>query len=227
VAVRVAIPGADSVEAPVPNLPLVFLPYDRDSVIAALEARAPTPRPNARTLDSLFDKFRGPFEAYAAAAGRAGKLRDSLEGIKRRLDSLPRNAPEYKAQYLRFSAGFDSLKGLERLRDQKQQDLEKARNRLSPRIDSLRMEMRQWEATTYRGYDSLTTQLAKTRGRQPIGDSTGADGRTRLRLVGKPWWVYARSWDAQDPNQEWYWNVPVTGDSVVLDSRTGKRRPRY
>jgi hypothetical protein len=227
VAVRVSIPGADAVEAPVPNLPLVFLPYDRDSIIAALEARAPTPRPNARTLDSLFEKFRAPFEAYADAEGRAGKLRDSLEGIKRHLDSLPRNAPEYKTEYLRFSAGFDSLKALEKVRDQRQQELDKARTRLGPKIDSLRTAMRQWESTTYHGYDSLTAQLAKSRGRAPIADTTGADGRARVRLIGKPWWIYARSWDAQDPNQEWYWNVPVTRDSLVLDRQTGKRRPRY
>ena len=35
----VAIPGADSVDAPVANLPLIVLSYDRDSIIALLETK--------------------------------------------------------------------------------------------------------------------------------------------------------------------------------------------
>ena len=38
VAVRVSIPGPDSVETPVTGIGLVALPYDRDSVLAALIA---------------------------------------------------------------------------------------------------------------------------------------------------------------------------------------------
>ncbi len=61
VAVRVSIPGPDSVETPVTGVGLVALPYDRDSVLAALEASAATPRPDTSALDSLFRAFRVPF----------------------------------------------------------------------------------------------------------------------------------------------------------------------
>jgi hypothetical protein len=30
-----------------------------------------------------------------------------------------------------------------------------------------------------------------------------------------------------DPNAEWYWNVPVQGDSLILSPENGRRRPRY
>ena len=65
-AVRVSIPGPDSVETPVTGVGVVALPYDRDSVLRQLEARAPTPRPDTAPLDSLFAAFRGPFTAYSA-----------------------------------------------------------------------------------------------------------------------------------------------------------------
>jgi hypothetical protein len=39
--------------------------------------------------------------------------------------------------------------------------------------------------------------------------------------------VYARSWDATDPNAEWYWNIPVEDDTLLLSSRTARRQPRY
>src|SRR5918911_722586 len=92
IAVRVSIPGPDSMETPVSGIGLVALPYDRDSVIAALDAAAKTPRPATAELDSLFRAFRGPFTAYAAATFRTGRLQDSVAGVKRELDSLPRSA---------------------------------------------------------------------------------------------------------------------------------------
>ena len=64
-------------------------------------------------------------------------------------------------------------------------------------------------------------------GRQPIPDTTGTDGTVTIRLPNGDWWVYARSWDADDPNAEWYWNVPVRSGKIVLDRTTGKRQARY
>jgi hypothetical protein len=90
VAVRVSIPGPDSVETPVTGIGLVALPYDRDSVLRALARTARTPHPDTTELQRLFREFRGPFTAYTAAAFAAGQLRDTLERLKTRLDSLPR-----------------------------------------------------------------------------------------------------------------------------------------
>lgn len=227
VEIKVAIPGPDSVEAPVAHLPLIALPYDRDSVIAALEARAPSPRPNTGPLDSLFRSFRIPFAAYAKVAYRVENLRDSLTRTKAQLDSLPRGAPEYHELYLRFGQRSESLATLQQVQERAHADLQAARDRLAPRIDSLKAAVRRWEDSSYRPYDSLVSGLAKARGLEPVADTTGPGGRVRVRLPPGRWWIYARSWDATDPNAEWYWNVPVTTDSVVLDARTGRRRPRY
>ena len=50
-----------------PGVGVVALPYDRDSVLASLEARAGSPRPHTARLDTLFARFRGPFVAYTTA----------------------------------------------------------------------------------------------------------------------------------------------------------------
>ena len=92
VAVRVSIPGPDSTETPASAVGLVALPYDRDSVLAALEAAAPTKRPATAELDSLFDAFRGPFIAYSNAT-RQDHVTGRLPGrgeIAARLDSTQR-----------------------------------------------------------------------------------------------------------------------------------------
>ena len=203
------------------------LPYDRDSILRALEARATTPRPHTRELDSLFQAFRAPFLAFASASYRERKLRDSLTNLKLRLDSLPRGAADYRDLYLRFSRQADSLAAATAARTRAQIPLDRARRTLVPRIDSLRNLVARWEDSTFREYDSATERLSTARLRDPTADSTGPDGRAKLRLGPGRWWVYAHSWDATDPYASWYWNVPVEGDSVVLDSRTGRRRPKY
>ena len=87
--------------------------------------------------------------------------------------------------------------------------------------------MRQWEDSTYQGYDSIVQGLARRAAREPVTDTTGAEGWATLTLAPGRWWIYARSWDATDPNAEWYWNVPVDGDTLLLSSRTARRQPRY
>ncbi|MFL5515203.1 MAG: hypothetical protein ACJ8DJ_03540 [Gemmatimonadales bacterium] len=227
VAVRVSIPGPDSLETPVTGVGLVALPYDRDSVLKSLEVSARTPRPHVAALDTLFREFRGPFTAYSAATFRLGKLRDSVAEVKTALDSLPRNAPGYAVSYARFGRLSDTLKAAQARAESARGALNRARVGFVARSDSLRAEVRSWEDSTYRGYDSIVHNLAARQHREPVTDTTGSDGWAHLRVAPGRWWIYARSWDATDPNAEWYWNVPLTGDTLLLSSRTGRRQPRY
>jgi hypothetical protein len=227
-ALRVSIPGPDSVETPVTGVGLVALPYDRDSVLRALEQRARTPRPPTAPIESLFEAFRGPFAAYSSATIRLARLRDSLAGTKAGLDSLPRDAPAYAQQYAVFGRLTDSLRAAQARVDRTRIALDQERRTFAARGDSLRLRMRQWEDSTYRGYDSLVQALARRAGREPVTDTTGADGWAHLTLPSGRWWIYARSWDATDPNSEWYWNVPApAGDTLFLSSRSARRQARY
>jgi hypothetical protein len=227
VAVRVSIPGPDSMETPVTGVGLVALPYDRDSVLAALEERAATPRPDTTGLDSLFRAFRVPFASYTAAVQRTERLRDSLERLRVGLDSMPRNAPAYREQYAGFSRLDDSLAAARQTAERARQELDRARAEFARRGDPLRVRIRHWEDSTYRGYDSLTRSITARRRQDPRTDTTGADGWAHFNLPSGAWWIYARSWDASDPNAEWYWNLPVTDDTMLLSSRTGRQRRRY
>jgi hypothetical protein len=227
VAVRVSIPGPDSVETPVTGVGLVALPYDRDSVLAALEASASSPRPDTAALDSLFRAFRVPFVGYTATVQRTEQLRDSLDQLRARLDSLPRNTPEYRELYAGFSRLNDSLTAAQKRTERARQELDRARAEFIDRSESLRATIRHWEDSTYRGYDSITRSLAVRRRQDPRTDTTGGDGWSRFQLPPGEWWIYGRSWDATDPNAEWYWNVPVASDTLLLSSRTGRQRRRY
>jgi hypothetical protein len=227
VAVRVSIPGPDSVETPVTGVGLVALPYDRDSVLAALESSAATPRPDTTALDSLFRAFRVPFVTYTGTVQRTERVRDSLDRLRARLESLPRNTPEYREEYAGFSRLNDSLASAQDRTERARQTLDRARAEFVDRSESLRARIRHWEDSTYRGYDSITRNLAARRRQDPRTDTTGGDGWARFQLPPGDWWIYGRSWDATDPNAEWYWNLPVTGDTLLLSSRTGRQRRRY
>jgi DnaJ-domain-containing protein 1 len=227
VAVRVLIPGADSALAPSASLPIVALPYDRDSVLAAMEARAARPRPHTVELDELFARYREPFEAYTIAIARADAFNDTLAAIRASLDTIARSAPAYQELYQRFADVTDSVTAADRIGQAAEQRLTAIREELGGPIERLRVEVRAWEDSTFSGYDTLVQNLAEAKMRLPASDTTGTDGWASLTLAPGAWWIYVRSWDAHDPNSEWYWNIPVTSDTLVLEPSNGQRRPRY
>jgi hypothetical protein len=227
ISVRVSIPGPDSLETPAAGVGVVALPYDRDSVLASLEARAPTPRPPTAALESLFAKFRGPFTAYTSTIYAAGKLRDSLSLVRKQWDMLSRQAPQYRLFHRRLLLLSDSVAAADARAERARLALDRARSEFVSRSESLRTRVRHWEDSTYRGYDSIVDNLTTRRHQDAATDTTGPTGWAHLSLGPGKWWLYARAWDTSDPNAEWYWNVPVDDDTLLLSSRTGRRRPRY
>jgi hypothetical protein len=211
VAVRVSIPDAEPRETPAAGVGVVALPYDRDSVLASLATRARTPRPPTGALDTLFARFRGPFTRYTRLSYLASQLRDSLDSQGSRPDKTL----------------ADSLRSLERQVDRARVELDRARAQFVSRSESLRTAVRRWEDSTYQGYDSIVQRITQERGRDAATDTTDQTGWAHFQLPPGRWWIYARAWDTADPNSEWYWNLPVEDDTVLLSSRTGQRRPRY
>jgi hypothetical protein len=227
VAVRVSVPSIDAIEAPAAGIGVVALPYDRDSVLASLEVRAGSRRPHTATLDTLFARFRVPFTAYTAASYAASQLRESIDQLRARIDSAMPGSPDYRELHARYTILSDSLAVVERQANRARTALDRARSEFLNRSDTLRAAVRQWEDSTYRGYDSIVENLAKQTRREPVTDSTDATGWAKLTLPRGRWWIYARAWDTSDPNSEWYWNLPVNGDTLLLSSRTGRRQPKY
>ena len=223
VAVRVSIPGPDSSDTPVSGVGLVALPYDRDSVLASLEAAARTPRPPTARLDSLFAQFRPPFTRKATATLRLNRLSDSAEALTATLDTLPRSSPEYGALYARLERISATLDTARRESEATRATLDRARAGFVAESESLRAAIRHWEDSTYRGYDSLVRGLTARRRQEPMTDTTDARGWAQFSLGPGRWWIYGRSWDATDPNAEWYWNVPADADTIYLSVRTGRR----
>jgi len=221
------IPGANTTGAPAVGFAFVALPYDRDSLVAIFEARASTPKPNTDALDSLFARYRAPFAAYTALVAESGRYSDSMAALKQRIDTISRSSAEYGGAYVRFTGLRDTLRMIDERAARARTTLEAARTVFVARSESLRTIIRNWQDTTFKGYDAAVDSIVRARRRPPVPDTTDASGAAVLRLKGGPWWIYSRSWDPADPNAEWYWNVLVTADTVRLDPATGQNRPRH
>jgi hypothetical protein len=227
VTVVATIPGLDSAAGPATDFAFVALPYNRDSLVAAFEGSATSPRPSTAALDTLFARYRAPFAAYTTLVAEAARYNDTLAALKQRLEGMPRTAPEYAAAYARWTGLRDTLRMIDSKAAQARAALEAARPAFVARSESLRTVIRNWQDSTYLGYDRAVDSIVRYRHREPVADTTDATGAAVVQLIGGPWWIYARSWDPADPNAEWYWNVPVTGDTVRLNASTGTNRPRY
>jgi hypothetical protein len=227
IAVQVLVPDLGGVATPLPGVEVAALPYDRDSVLAALESRAGTKRPHTFALDSLFQAFRAPFLEFSRVAWRVEqtqRLRDSL--ASRRAAATP-GSPGAGELELRIGALDDSLRRLAPALARAREALGAARDTLWPAIERLQAEVRRWEHSTYAGYDTIVRGFVRDHMRLGLSDTTDATGWASLELSAGRWWLYARSPDPQDPNAQWYWNLPATADTLRLGPATGRHLPRY
>ena len=208
VTVSIAIPDLDGTLTPASGIAVTALPFDRDSLVRTMEARAGSSRPGTDALDSLFALYREPFLQYFRAGRERSAARDSLAA-----GSMSQAAHDQaEARYQAARSQLDAR-----------------RTELDPVIDSLRSAVREWEHSTYGGFDTLAAVLSEGRGRAVVTDTTDAEGIAVLRIPPSTldWRVTATAWNVSDPNSVWYWSVAVDGDSVALDPSNAIKRGRY
>ncbi len=208
VTVTVELPDLDGTLTPVSGIAVTALPFDRDSLVRTMEARAGSSRPGTAVLDSLFARYREPFLEYFRAGRARAAAGDSLAA-----GTMSKAAHDQVEQ--RYQAAREAL--------------QRARDELDPAIDSLRAEVREWENSTYRGFDTLAEALTEGRGRAVVTDTTDSEGVALLRIPPstEQWRLTATAWNISDPNSVWYWSVAADGDSIALTPANAVRRGRY
>jgi hypothetical protein len=218
---------ADGQAVPVSDLPVSFLPYDRDSVFEALAARAPEPEPEmdpellaaAEEVTQLQMAWRTKEDAWANA-------RDSLAQLSERLQNMDPRSRDYRQLYEQFDRLEQRVNRLDRENKEAFAAFDELQRSTLKKADSMRVVLQQWEDMAYADYFDVVGEIEESRGAATIEDTTDADGYVTQKLSGEPWYVTTRL-----PTQfgDLYWNVqidPSGPDTLQLTPDLAERRMR-
>jgi hypothetical protein len=228
--VRAVSVGPDGEPQGLANLPVRMLPYDRDSIFEALEARAPEAEPQIPPdLLQLRDSVSTAQSRWREAEAAWNEARSELQSLADDMQGMNRASDEYFAAFERF----ERLDGQEqRLSSQKDRLFEQftaLQNRYSTRVDSISAVRTAWADRAFEDYNTIVDSLLEARGQEELWDTTDGSGWASFRASAGRWWVHTRY---ALPYEELYWNVPVdlAGgelDTLILDTANAELRPLF
>lgn len=217
--------------APLAELPIRLLPYDRDAIFDSLEAAAPEPEP-AIPPDILEaqQRVQQAQTEWREAEERWTTVRDSMRTLSDRLEQMGRQGLRTTPQYRQLFERFATLEAEERQVNQRNQQafarFDELQRATLARADSIRVVREAWAERAFADYPSIVQARLQAMRREELADTTNANGIAVIRAPKGQWWVHARY---TLPYEELYWNLPVevTGDSVhvLLTPETAERRP--
>lgn len=221
--VQVTTQGPEGQPQPQANLPLVFLPFDRDSVFDVLDEQAETPRPEmSEDLRAASERVSNLQNDWREAESAWSETRDELRSLRGRLDQIDARDPDYRRLYDQFNQLEQRERQLDGRRKAAFDSFTTVQAQVATRLDSFRVVRETWADEAYAGYYDIETQLLD--GAEIVTDTTNEQGYATIGLPGGSWWVTTR---APVPEGEMYWNVPIPDtDTLRLDSENGTLRPR-
>ena len=213
--------------APVEDMVVTYLPYDRDSIFDALDQQAETQRPGIpQSLRDQFDQVIEAQREWRSAEDAWSQVRDSLETLSQQMEGLDRTSTEYMRLFDQFEALEGRVGAVERRKDRLFQRFDSLQRGVVERSDSVRAEIRNWEEEAYHGYVDLTDSILRAEGAEIRRDTTDAQGVASASLPSGDWWVYART--SPGPYEELYWNIhvlPGQVDTLRLSRDNAEVRP--
>lgn len=218
---------------PLAGLAVTVLPVDADRILHSLEATASTPRPRFPELEAAMAGYRRRERPAFAERDRAWlATRDSLQQLADSLRRINRASPAYREGYNRLRALYSRLGKLTLERDQAARSLVQSDRDLAQRAARAADSLRRWERTAFAAFPDLLTRAVAASGREPHQLVLDSSGQVTVTVGPGRWWLYARLPDAENPFQEFYWNVTVTTNRWVptvalISSQNAQRRWRH
>jgi hypothetical protein len=205
-----------------------LLPYDRDSIFAALtrEASESEPQPPA-DLIALRDSVSNAQTRWTEAEASWNDIRSELQTLRDRMDAMNRSSREYANAYRQF----DDLANQERRLDRDKQSYFESYTALQDaygsRADSFNAVLQSWGDAAFESYGEIVDSLTEVLGEELV-DTTDAGGWALFSVPRGRWWVHTR---AELVFEELYWNVPYESaggaDTLVLNASNARIRPIF
>lgn len=212
---------------PVRDLPISFVPYDRDSVFDVLASAAPEPEPEMDpALIAAAEEVSGLQTAWRTTEDEWANARDSLQQLSDRLQGMDPRSREYRQFYEAFNSLESRVARLDRDNKAAFAAFDSLQQGMQRTADSMRAVKDAWEDEAFANYFDAVTEVETARGAVAIEDTTDAEGYATQKLAGEPWYVTTRL-----PTQfgDLYWNVridPSGPDTVRLTPELAERRFR-
>jgi hypothetical protein len=219
VTVSARAPAGDGEVVAIPGAELTLLPFDIDSLYAALEERNQAgPPPAADTIQDYYQAFYQADTALPTADSLLAERVAELDVLTDRTSEAYRKA-------------FAAYERAQTYRDSLSMARDSAEARYAPLRDEYNRARAQWEASAWDGFAEETEELYG--GVPPPEDSagtavgfqhrTGQDGSFTVHLAPGPWWVAGRVPVPRTVNELYRWNVPFTvGEEPVRVELTGE-----
>lgn len=227
VTVRVMQGGEEGEAQPVADLPVQFLPFDRDSIFEALARAAEEPEPQIpEGLRTSFDSVQQLQGQWREAETRWTRVRDTLRALSERLQGMDARGSDYRQLYERFNQLESREAGLARTKNQAFARFDSLQKATLGRADSVRAVRDAWADVAFRDYATIVDSILEAEGVEIREDTTSAEGYAETSLSGDQWWVHTRM---DVPFGELYWNVPIRPaemDTLILDAGNADRRLR-
>lgn len=225
--VQVLQGGGEGEMRPVKDHVVRFLPYDRDSLFAALAAEAPEPEPQIpEDLKREFEEIAGLQEVWRQKDAEWQEVRDSLKRLSDQLRGMDRRSREYLQAFQRFTDLEARERQLDREKDAAFAAFDTRQQVALARADSLRAVITSWEDVAFQEYADREAEILERVGRQVHEDTTNTEGLITRQLRGTPWWVHTR---LSLPLGELYWNEqvdPGAVDTLRLTAENAEERFR-
>lgn len=215
---------------PIKDMEVWLLPYDRDQIFDSLSAAYPEPEPTyPDSVTALQDSVIAAQRRWQEAQARWNSVRDSLLAITDKMKGLSRASGEYVALFKDFNDLDPQEKQLRSQSDELFKDFTSLQTRFSDESQEITAQRQSWADDAFADVDSIMAARVDQVGREPIADTTDANGMAQIKAKSGKWWVYGRY---ELPFTELYWNVPVTvkhGDPVqlILNRDNAQNRQKY
>ncbi len=205
--ITVQVTADEAAAEPVNDLEVQFIPFDRDSLFAAIIGQAATPEPTIPAdLEEASLTEQELRDSWSTAESSWNNVRDSMRSITTRLESLDDRSREYRELFDQFGDLEDRERALNRQRQAAFDEFSEMQQATQQRVDSICIVIDSWEEAAFAGYGDIEGDLLMSLGREVMADTTDADGVAWAAASGGPWWVHARVNTAAG---ELYWNVMV------------------
>ncbi|HUF12515.1 MAG TPA: hypothetical protein VMN78_05385 [Longimicrobiales bacterium] len=222
--------AAQAAEAvPLAGIQIQLLPFDRDAIFASLAESAAEPEPALPdTLLALQEQIAAANVEYQRATAEWSTVRDSLRQLSEEMEALHPASPEYRLLFEDFEDLEARVTGLENTMNQSFQRFSQLQGQFTSQAEEIRLVRAQWADEAFASVDSIFEARIEETGKEPLTDTTGANGAVRFESVASgDWWVHARY---ELPYEELYWNehLQVEGErmEVQLTRENAESRAR-